>query len=308
MGVGKVVDKDKVKPSDREVYWVELNGSPVSKVDLKRSSEVALEPHSRRVRRPNFGERHKVRSARLNPDTDGMSASGIQIYRLWFRFLKLALELEELGVTTLVTKQGARYTREGGGAGSAKFKRKDTVSFKLSKEKYDGWDLDQVLTQVFDRWWTTHSYLFEGHEPKFIESAGSFDPSFLHIRIDRNSTLEDVRHFITTEVQPQLTGTPLYSVDGYPRPDVVQNRYNALILTLKGWEAKDICEGGGKKAIYLRSTDVRSKDDRLAVGKNNKTGKLLWSSTVSKQRNGGLWHLQDVLVGKFGDVPDKGVR
>jgi len=66
--------------------------------------------------------------------------------------------------------------------------------------------------------------------------------------------------------------------------------------------------GGGKKAIYLRSTDVRSKDDRLAVGKNNKTGKLLWSSTVSKQRNGGLWHLQDVLVGKFGDVPDKGVR
>ena len=63
MGVGKVIHQDKVKKTDRDTYWVEVGGSPVDTVPLKKSREVALEPRSRRVKRPNFGERHKVRSA-----------------------------------------------------------------------------------------------------------------------------------------------------------------------------------------------------------------------------------------------------
>ena len=47
---------------------------------------------------------------------------------------------------------------------------------------------------------------------------------------------------------------------------------------------------------------------RLMVSENKKKGKLLYSSTVSKQRNGGLYHLQDVMKGRFGEVPAKGVK
>ena len=83
MGVGKIIHQDKVKKTDRDTYWVEVGGSPVDTVPLKKSREVALEPRSRRIKRPNFGARHKVRSARLNPETDGITDSGIQIYRLW---------------------------------------------------------------------------------------------------------------------------------------------------------------------------------------------------------------------------------
>ena len=32
------------------------------------------------------------------------------------------------------------------------------------------------------------------------------------------------------------------------------------------------------------------------------------TSGVSKQRNGGLYHLQDVMKGKFGEVPAKGIK
>ena len=168
MGVGRVIPGNKVKPTDRDTYWVEVGGSPVAKVPLKRSREVALEPRSRRIKRPNYGERHKVQSARLNPETDGITDSGIQIYRLWFRFLKLALELEDIGVTKLVTKQ----TDRGGICHlvvrvlGTKWQLKDTVPFKIRKEKYDGWDLDQVLKNPFDKWWKTHSYLFEGYTPR----------------------------------------------------------------------------------------------------------------------------------------------
>jgi hypothetical protein len=318
MGVGKVIQKDKVKKTDRDTYWVEVGGSPVDTVPLNKSREVALEPRIRRVKRPNFGERHKVRSARVNPESGGVTDSGIQIYRLWFRFLKLALELEDLGVTKLVTKQGrtrkdlGSTEREAYERTGSQFQLKDTIPFKIKKDKYDGWDLDQVLKDPFDKWWKTHSYLFEGYLPSIIETTGNLDPDFLYIRIDKTSKLGDVRDFITTEVKSQLTGKPRFEIDGYPRPDVIQNQYNALVLTLKGWSAQDICTGGAKEAIYLRATDTRSKGDRLAVSvvTNKTTGakKTIWSKTVSTQRNYGLHHLQEVMKGKFGGVPDKGIE
>ncbi len=323
MGVGKVIQKDKVKKTDRDTYWVEVGGSPVDTVPLKKSREVALESRSRTMVRKGYksyiepsefrANRHKERSARVNPESGGVTDSGIQIYRLWFYFLKLALELEDLGVTKLVTKQGrtrkdlGSTKREAYERTGSQFQLKDTISFKIKKEKYDGWDLDQVLADPFNNWWGTHSHLFEGYAPSIIETTGNLDPDFLYIRIDRTSKLGDVRDFITAEVQPQLTGKPRFKVDGYPRPDVIQNQYNALVLTLKGWSAQDICTGGPKEAIYLRATDTRSKGDRLAVSLTSK-GKTIWSKAVSTQRNGGLHHLQEVMKGRFGGVPDKGIE
>ena len=139
MGDGKIIDEDKVKKTDRETYWVEVNGSPVDTISLKKSREVALEPFRRRAMRPNSGERHKVRSARVNPESDGVTDSGIQIYRLWFSFIKLALELEDLGVTKLVTKQGhprkdlGSTERENYERSGTFYQLKDTIPFKIKR-------------------------------------------------------------------------------------------------------------------------------------------------------------------------------
>lgn len=48
---------------------------------------------------------------------------------------------------------------------------------------------------------------------------------------------------------------------------------------------------------------------RICVSYDKETGakKTIWSKTVSTQRNGGLHHLQKVIKGKFGGVPDKGI-
>jgi hypothetical protein len=52
---------------------------------------------------------------------------------------------------------------------------------------------------------------------------------------------------------------------------------------------------------------TKGMEGRLKVSENKKRGKLLYSTTVSKQRNGGLYHLQDVMKGKFGGVPKRGI-
>ena len=301
-------------------YWVEIDGSPVGKVALRKSREVALEPFQRTKGRKGYKEhisldefrsdRHTGQSARTSKDGDGISQSGIQIYRHWFQFLKLALELEDLGVTTLVTAQGFWDTRDGGGAGSIKYKLKDTVPLKIEKEKYEGWNLEKVLSDPFDKWWKSHSYLFEGHPTAFVKSGDNLNPDFLYVRIDRTSKLEDVRRFVTEQVQSQITEKPRFTVTGYPRPDVLQNRYNALVMSMKGIPNAEICYG---EKIYLRATDIRNRDmtkgmeGRLKVSVSSK-GKLLYATTVSKQRNGGLYHLQDVMKGSFGEVPTKGIK
>ena len=35
MGRGKVVSSEQIKKSDRDTYWVEVDGSPVAKVPLR---------------------------------------------------------------------------------------------------------------------------------------------------------------------------------------------------------------------------------------------------------------------------------
>ena len=77
---------------------------------------------------------------------------------MWFQYLKLALELESLGVNEIVTKQGFwdRSAPSGGQGVGMKFRTKDTLKFKIMKQIYKGWDLDRVLTESFDDWWYGH--------------------------------------------------------------------------------------------------------------------------------------------------------
>jgi len=320
MDKGKIVPIGETTPTDRETLWLETASGLEGSIPLVRSQAVAMESPNRSSQRDGFkdflepdelrGERHKTPSARTSESTGGVLQVGIQIYRLWFRFLKLALELEELGVVRIITKQGRSFTKDGGGPGSKKYQLRDTIALCIERDKYEGWDLDQVLTNSFDDWWKNHSHLFEGRPIEFCGSNEEPDTGYMHIRIPKTAKLEDVRRFITQNVQPKLEGRPDFVVSGYPRPDVMQNRYNALVLTYKGVSGRDICDGD---KIYLRATDRRSRDmregmeGRLKVAAT-KSGKILYSSAVSKQRNGGLYHLVEVMQGRFGDVPKEGIK
>ena len=80
----------------------------------------------------------------------------IQNYRWWFRYLKLAIELEELGYTFVERKKVPIKKKDKSGYEYKEIKEKVTVN----RRRYIDWDLDDVLNLSFDKWWSTHQDLF----------------------------------------------------------------------------------------------------------------------------------------------------
>ena len=161
---------------------------PEKGIDLVHSKEVAMESAARRSHRDTTvysseDVSHNRASSRINKTTGRTLAKGIQLYRLWFRYLKLALELEEMKVSLVVRNQNPKITNwrtqpnvpqkvidkathtEGGsksaglGSQTALFREKLIEKVKVKKSEYKGWDLDRVLTESFNEWWFGSSVL-----------------------------------------------------------------------------------------------------------------------------------------------------
>lgn len=308
-----------VDSSEKNNWLVAINGAPVTAgLPLVHAREVRLNTATKLVDYSNESTHNKA-SARRNAKTGRTLDKGIQLYRLWFRFLQLALELEAMGAEIVVKGptwiKNAQWLANERDAdipqevidranGGRIFRCRTTQKVKVNRAAYDGWDLDQVLTSSFDRWWRTHSNLFEGLQPAFITSKREMTshPDHLYIRIDKTSQWRDIMEFMRTEVSKQIRGKRAsYAISGKnPRAKVIQNNYNALVLLLKGWTPEQICSD---RNTYLRRTDDtsdgRTKTDRLTVPKA-KDGKLLYSTLVSKQRELAIWHLLEVCEGRFG--------
>ena len=322
-----------VKPIDRKHYLCVVDGNVVEGVELEHSREVALGRRNKgsEVFFDSSDPSQNWKSARVSKDKKRSLEKGIQLYRMWFNFLKLGLELEDLGVS-LVRKQHTTIKdhnisgipksvieksrfKQGGSKGDsgikAIYRSKQIQKVKVKRRAYEGWDLDQVKTQQFDKWWKTHSHLFEGYYPSIISSKNEWieDPNFVYVRIDKNSHLSDIRDFMQNQLTEAVKGKakPKYKIEGKnPRVKVLQNNLNAIILLIKGKTPKEIYNDN---KIFLRSTDEHmdakrshGEDNRLSLPRDRKSGKPLYSALVSKQRDMGLHHLFEVCDGRFGEV------
>ena len=245
----KYKTKGEMTARDHVSYHCLINGViPEKGIELVHSKEVAMESAARRSHRDNavmYSEdaSHNRTSSRINANTGRTLDKGIQLYRLWFRYLKLALELEEMKVSLVIKneflergafrhdkrvqnvpeevkvrirrqfaerklKEDLKGSEHTGGELEAVWRLKHIEKVKVKRSAYKGWDLDQVLTDSFDNWWKTHSYLFEGHTPKFInpKDVSEDNNNFLYIRIDKTSQRRDVQMFFNDEVAKQLKG------------------------------------------------------------------------------------------------------
>ena len=328
-----------VTAEDRERgYLCMIRGDFVSSVPICLSQEVAATRAVNKVVVVSSADpTQNRRSARVNAKTRRSLERGIQLYRLWFKFLKLALELESLNVSLVIKKptvitnlknphepipaaiiEKARHKSKGGrdgeASGSQRILRCRTVrKVCVDKRKYNGWDLDQVLNLTFDEWWKTHSSLFEGHVPRVMQSKDEWedDACFVYLKIDKTLQWRDIEYFMRETLSTLVTdgGQARYQISGKnPRVNVLQNNFNALVLSIKGWTPKEICT---HKKIFLRRTDEhfdahRTLGDRLTVKTQN--GQPKYSATVSAQRAMGVHHLFEVCEGRFGVAPPSRVR
>ncbi|MDA8942321.1 hypothetical protein N9I04_00115 [Alphaproteobacteria bacterium] len=369
----KYKTKGDITPFDVSSYHCLVDGVvPEKGIELVHSKEVGMESAARRAYRknePDYSDEvsHNRTSARINPNTGRTLAKGIQLYRLWFNYLKLALELEEMNVSLVVknefldranrnvpksvmdknAKQFEEKKLQGklkksehtGGEYEATWRLKVIEKVKVKKSEYKGWDLDRVLTESFNEWWfghegwgfvwktvngkrqrdfspfpspdqndekrRGHSHLFEGYTPTFIDPKDGFqeNDNFLYIRIDKTSQRRDVQAFFNDEVSKQLKGKTknLFKVVGKsPRVNVIQNNYNALVLSLKGWTPKEIHY---HDKIYNRKTDTLHSDRGDGLRAEYSSDKSLVTN-ISKSKRIGVFRLMEVCEGRFGNSPD----
>ena len=169
----------------------------------------------------------------------------IHAYRMWFRFLKLGLELEEQNATLIMKHKRAVWDRTND-------KEKDWVrviekeivkKIKVKRSKYKGWDLDEVLTKSFDEWWQTHSHLFSDEICRILDTDSkiSSEDNHLTLQIDTSLKLTDVLNTIRSIVKDKrkenkglvFAKQRKYSVSGSIHQDALLTKYNALVLKIE---------------------------------------------------------------------------
>ena len=113
--------------------------------------------------------RDKTYSSRVS---DGALPKAIQYYRMWFRFLKLALECEEKQIEIVISPNTytKRTDQENLSGGTTYHVPRKTQFLTVNREVYEDWDLDDVLTQTFDKWWKNHKHLFQASLPELVKS------------------------------------------------------------------------------------------------------------------------------------------
>ena len=193
----------------------------------------------------------------------------IQVYRCWFEYLKLCLEMEDLGLSLEMMERVkfdkrkvvsySKYTTKGE-TGITRFRRFEEKirrwKVKVNRKKYEGWDLDKVLTQSFNKWWNPHRHLFENKKTIEIKSPDKWvkKPYYRYIRVDTRKRYEDTRSEIDEilgdlkgEKKDELkTSTSRFNVIGKPRVDTLEVNRN-IMIRFKNWEMNN--KGKSRKQI-----------------------------------------------------------
>ena len=273
-------------------------------VELEYSRPIAKSRTDRRPALPQEG-RENLRSARVG--WEGTLPKGIHYYRMWFRYLKLALECEEKNIEVVVkphytTRRTELYKGIRGGEGSSLFIPKETTFLKVDREFYKDWDCDDVMSQTFRKWWKTHRDLFEASNPKVVSQASvKNNEDFIFLKLDKRMNSKDLLSFLNADVAPLLNQSPKYEVKGKGRYHHFLNRYNAVVCCMMGMSAVEILSD---KSGYLRAPEEKGdrvdKGGSLMVPHDKKTGQPKYSGVFQRQYQGGIDHLLEVCKGKFG--------
>ena len=209
----------------------------------------------------------------------------IQVYRCWFEYLKLCLEMEDYGLSLEMIERvkfdkkkvvGFNQYLTEGSTGITRFRRYEEKTrswkVKVNRKKYEGWELDKVLTQSFDNWWKPHRHLFENKKTIEIKSPDRWikKPHFRYIRVDTRKRLEDTRKEIDEilgdlkgEKKDELkTSTSRFNVIGKPRVDTLVVNRNVMIR-YKNWEMNK--KGKSRKQI---SDEIVEKEKERMEEKN----------------------------------------
>jgi hypothetical protein len=173
----------------------------------------------------------------------------IQIYRMWYHFLQLALELERQGVQIITKEKRVPLKtpkKDAYGHLRKSFVQPIKHKVRVDRSKYEGWDLDIIPDTSFNEWWKgsmkkevrAHQYLFLDESTAFINSKDEWvdDSNYQYVRIDKRKRANDImielRGLISNQKDWSTSSTSKFPVTGMPNINTLINRYNALLVKL----------------------------------------------------------------------------
>ena len=143
----------------------------------------------------------------------------IQWYRMWFIFLKLALELEQ---------------------------KKTPINGKLLKVNraaYKPWDVNTILASSFDKWWKEHRYLFVLEQAKIVKEIED-KGDYIYLKVPANRNEQELFNEIKDLLKGKTTGDVAkypFSNSGIPYLSL-HVQYNCLLMNINGKTGTQILE------------------------------------------------------------------
>ena len=215
----------------------------------------------------------------------------IHSYRMWFNFLKLALELEEQNAV-LITRNSVKRESTEKGVGGMVDTGRVTHKVRVDRTKYRDWDLYEITNLSFDDWWKDHEHLFVDQVGKVLKphDVVSSNPDVFTYEIDKRRRLSDVikdlrSHYEENKIE--RVSREKYPIEGKVRPINLQNRFNALVLKLEDNLSNE--EILTHKDNYIRATDTRTAKGKF----QGEYGRVIFELIGGSQKN---WGAKQILL------------
>ena len=191
----------------------------------------------RRITEGNIGQKSFTKTSDASETID----KPIQVYRQWYRFLQLAIELEDVGasiITREVRVPLAKPKKDEWGHLRKSYLKPTKHKVKINWKKYKGWgNPETILNTDFDAWWKQHRNLFFSDTSKIMKDKKEWvdDPVFKYMKIDTRKRSNDIASEIK-QLLDNMKRTPTsisaFPVTGQSNIRTLQNRYNALVLKI----------------------------------------------------------------------------
>ncbi len=171
---------------------------------------------------------------------DSVIPHRIQLYRIWWLYLKLCLEMEEKKLGYQI------FSRNPDNKLLTRQKR-----VKVKRNLYSGWDLEEISTMKdyqFDDWWRNHKFLFEEINSKWVSSISeNIPPHLRHLQIDMRKSVQlninEIRKLLIDEKKKTtIYKSKSFPILGRPREEQLILRRNVFIRFVQGEENLSIYE------------------------------------------------------------------
>ena len=182
----------------------------------------------------------RVSSRNFKGDVLGRS---IQMYRMWFLFLRLGLDCEDNNIPII------------------DYVNNKNIKVKVNKKFYMEWDLDRIRTDTFDSWWGDKKSMFIESKPTVVDEIVE-DENSIYLRIDKRSKIEDVVKELRTIIKPTPSFTSKFGIQKQHKYIPTHVKYNVFVWKQEGHTRTEILEMLNKSYKYY---DTRIPKDESSV-------------------------------------------